>query len=73
MSSMVKHVFVIVGTLVLSLILFQLFLGDIGRERIWHMIEPVFKSTWNANTFNDGKLIEQQYTTNFNSLQEVHD
>ena len=51
---MVKKVFLIIGTLVASVLLFTAVFGDVGRELIWTNIKGSFESEWQEATRGDG-------------------
>lgn len=71
MHSVVKNVFIIIGTLVMSLLLFSLVFGDAGRGLIWEGVEPVYQANWRMNTYDDGALIGNQMTSTFNQTVEI--
>lgn len=73
MHSMVKTVFVIIGTMMLSLVLFNIVFGDIGRSLIWGDLEPIFQHNWEMNTYKDGELIGEKLAKTFDEAEEVGD
>jgi hypothetical protein len=70
-SSLVKNVFVILGVMMISTLLFSVVFSGLGRSLIWGAIEPVFQSTWMDNTMQDGSLVDKALTEDFDSLIEV--
>lgn len=72
MSKWVKDIFLIIGTLVVSLLLFALMFGDTGKLFIWDSIEPLFQANWKVSTFDDGVLISNKLTETFDNVVEIH-
>lgn len=54
MHNLVKEVFILVMTLMVSLLLFYLAFGPPGREFIWTNAESVFQKEWGNATFDEG-------------------
>lgn len=73
MHSFVKNVFIIIGTMMISLVLFFIVFGETGRGVMWGALEPVFQTNWNMNTYNDGALIGTQLTHTFDEAVEIND
>lgn len=55
----------------LSTLLFSVVFGGVGRSLIWGALEPVFQSTWMDNTMQDGSLVSNELSSDFDRLVEV--
>lgn len=73
MSSFVKQIFLLVGILFLSLVLFSVILGPVSRSFVWNSVEKAYQLNWDRRTQHDGDRVSQVLTDSFNSLQEVTD
>lgn len=71
MEGLVKQVFLIIGALVASLLLFVIVLGDEGKGVIWANLEPTFQTNWERNTLEDGNLVSERLKTTFDGVVEV--
>lgn len=54
MTGLVKNTFLIIGTLVASLLIFYLAFGDPGRNFMWSSMSPVFEQEWQNATWKEG-------------------
>lgn len=70
MNSLVKNVFNIIAMCTLSLILWGIVFVW-GRPLIWDGIEPALEKNWKMYTFEDGKLIEDVLTVEFNNVKDL--
>ncbi|MNV83603.1 hypothetical protein D3C71_1774200 [compost metagenome] len=57
----------------LSLIIFAMVFGNLGKSFIWAALEPVFQQTWEERTLNDGRIVNEKLTEQFNSIYQVTD
>lgn len=71
MSSVIKNVFSILGIMLISLLLFNLVFGDIGRATMWGGIKPAIEKSWRDNTLNDGRDVYDTITNEFNSVSDL--
>lgn len=71
MHSIVKDVFIIIGTLMASLLLFYLAFGDPGRNVMWGGAEPVFQEEWNKATSNNGDTMSAIMNKVFDEVEDV--
>mgnify|MGYP001255499760 CR=1 FL=1 len=73
MSSFLKNVFVLIGTMMLSLILFALTMGTPGRSAAWSFLEPVFQKQLDRHLFEDqyGEILNQRMSETFNKAVEL--
>lgn len=61
MDSLIKVMFKIIGTLILSLVIYTLVFGDAGRNLMWRGpsgdsgINAGMKAVWHRYTLNEGK------------------
>ena len=54
MHGMIKYVFLILGTLALSLLLYTFIFGAPSREFYWNALEPSYQDSWGAATYKNG-------------------
>jgi hypothetical protein len=71
MSTFVKNIFLIAGTMMLSLLIFSVVFGSIGKSFMWHSMEPVFQKGWNKYTMNDGDMLTDNLTKVFDNAKEL--
>ena len=71
MSEFIKNVFYIIGMLVLSLCLWTLLFGDIGRSIMWNGTRPIMERHWLSYTLDDGRLLEQALDAEFDMLVDL--
>lgn len=71
MHNLVKDVFVLVGTLMASLLIFYLAFGEPGRQVMWTNIEPVFQDEWNNATFNNGNTTSAIINDVFDDAEDI--
>lgn len=71
MNHIVKDVFVIIGTLMASLLLFYLAFGDPGRTIMWTGAEPVFQEEWNKATSNNGDTMSAILNNVFDDAKDI--
>lgn len=68
MHGMVKYVFLIVGTLTLSLILYSWVFGAYSRQFYWNALEPAFQNSWGSATFHNGTDRTEVYDDMWNDI-----
>ena len=71
MNNIVKDVFLIIGTLMASLLLFYLAFGDPGRTFMWTGAEPVFQAEWRTATHNDGNTMSAIMNDVFDDAKDI--
>lgn len=71
MNGVLKYVFLIIGTLVASLLLYMLVFGDVGRNLTWNALEPVYINEWNEATFHEGDMTSEHMTDTFNNTVDI--
>lgn len=54
MHGMVKYVFLIIGTLALSITLYTFVFGAPSRNFYWNALEPGYQDSWGKATFHNG-------------------
>lgn len=72
MNSVIKQVFLIIGAMVVSLLLYTLVFGDLGKRAMWTGLEPAFQKNWDRYTYDDGERVGEVLTDIFDSAIEVH-
>ena len=70
MNSLVRNVFSIIAICTLSLLLWGMIFVW-GRPIIWGGIEPALEKNWAMYTFEDGRLIEDALTVEFNNVRDL--
>ena len=53
-ENLIKIVFIAVGTLLVSLILFDMIFSKGGQEFLWKAIEPAMLNQWTLSTMDNG-------------------
>lgn len=71
MNTLVKNVFAILATLLVSLLLFTLVLGPTGQNFIWNALQPAFQANWDMDTFQDGRILSTQKNIEFSQAQSI--
>lgn len=67
---MVKYVFLIVGTLALSLVLYSWVFGAPSRQFYWNALEPAYQNSWGDATFHNGTDRSDVYQSMWDSISE---
>lgn len=70
-KKMLKNIFVIVGTMVLSLALFMVMFGDTGKKFMWNGIEPVMTGRWVDMTYSDGVKMDTVKSKPFEEAEDL--
>lgn len=71
MSTFVQNIFKLLGIALVSYILIGVTFSDTSKNVIWGALEPTFQSIWRTSTFNDGELLDERITEDFNNIVEV--
>lgn len=71
MQSVIKQVFMIIGAVVMSLLLYMLVFGQAGRTLMWEALEPVYINEWSEATFNEGNQTSEFLTDTFNTGVDI--
>lgn len=56
--------------LVVSLVLWFLIFGAVGRTFMWNAIEPAMVNHWSECTLQDGKILSDTFSKVFNDAPE---
>lgn len=70
MESLVKNAFVILGTCVVSLLMWRFIFID-GKPLFLNAIEPQLEYNWSLYTMNDGRDMDTTLTREFNSVVDL--
>jgi hypothetical protein len=68
---MIKQVFLIIGAMLVSLLLFISIFSDTSRSMVWSVMEPTFIRLWEEITLNDGRLVSELNNEMFYNLKEI--
>ena len=64
-EGLIKQTFVILGTLLVSIIMFTIIFGTVGQQFMWRAIEPAMINQWQESTLDNGAertiVYEDQY------------
>lgn len=71
MNTFLKEIFLVIGIMALSMLLFALMFNDAGHRFIWNALEPVFQSHWRMYSLNNGSITGDQLDVIFNNTVEV--
>lgn len=70
MNTLVRKVFGILAICTLSLLLWGMIFVW-GRPIIWSGIEPALEQNWKMYTFEDGRLVDEALSTEFNGVKDL--
>lgn len=70
MHGMVKYVFLILGTLVLSLLLYTFIFGAPSRKFYWDALEPSFQESWGNATYRNGTKRTEIYDDMWSDISD---
>lgn len=71
MTTTVKNVFMILGVMLISLLLYRLTFGTEGRLIMWSGVKPSIERTWRTYTLEDGKLIDNALQRDFDTVVDL--
>lgn len=71
MHNYVELVFKIIIAMTISLILWVLVMGPVGRAVMWNAMNTAYTVNWNRYTFNSGDIIETHLTNEFNTVSDL--
>ena len=71
-AKIIQEVFKTIGMIVITLLLFSLFFGGIGRTFMWNGIERPLQNHWKMITMNDGSDISEAIGTVFDESVEYN-
>lgn len=70
-ENLIKTVFIIVATLLVSIILFSMIFTSFGQQFLWRAIEPALLDTWRQCTMNNGADRTAIYESEFDNMKAV--
>ena len=70
-TNLIKFVFTILATLLISIILFIMIFGPTGQNFMWRAIEPVMLEQWRASTMDNGGDRTLIYEEQFKKLNTI--
>lgn len=65
-ESLIKTIFVIVGTLLVSLIMYSIIFTPNGQQFLWSAIEPAMVNQWKESSMDSGRDRTEIYDEEFN-------
>lgn len=65
MKSMIKTVFIIIGVLTASLLMYLLLFSSTGQTFMWNAIRPAMEQQWNMSSMNNGVGRSEIYENSF--------
>lgn len=69
-KSLIKNVFSILGTLLVSLLIYSVLFTSVGQQFMWQAIEPAMEDQWRKSTMNNGVNRTEIYEESFNKIPE---
>lgn len=69
MSSLIKNVFLIIGSLVAALLMGIVIFSSTGQQFIWSGIHPVMEDQWNQCTMDNGAERSNIYEEAFTNIK----
>lgn len=63
--------FSIIGTLLVSIILFILIFGTVGQQTMWKVIEPTMIRQWQESTLDNGAERTIVFEKQFDEMESV--
>lgn len=70
-ESLIKYMFSIIGTLLVSIILFILIFGTVGQQTMWKVIEPTMIRQWQESTLDNGAERTIVFEKQFDEMESV--
>lgn len=71
--NLIKHVFSIIGTLLVSIILYTMIFTVTGQQFLWRAIEPFLLDEWNQCTMDNGAARTVIYEDMFSDMKYNHE
>lgn len=72
-TDLIKHVFSIIATLLVSIILFTMIFTASGQQFLWRAIEPFLLDEWNQCTMNNGAARTIIYEDLYSDMKNNHE
>lgn len=69
-ESLIQKVFSILGTLLVSLILFSMIFTAVGQNFLWRAIEPAMENQWKDSTLNNGAARTYVYEKEYDKYKD---
>ena len=70
-ENLIKYMFTIIGTLLVSIILFILIFGAVGQQAMWKVIEPTMIRQWQESTLDNGAERTIIFEKQFDEMESV--
>lgn len=70
-ENLIKYMFSIIGTLMLSILLFILIFGTVGQQTMWKIIEPTMIRQWQESTLDNGAERTIVFEKQFDEMESV--
>lgn len=70
-ENLIKYMFSIIGTLLVSIILFILIFGTVGQQTMWKIIEPTMIRQWQESTLDNGAERTIVFEKQFDEMESV--
>ena len=70
-ENLIKYMFSIIGTLLVSIILFILIFGTVGQLTMWKVIEPTMIRQWQESTLDNGAERTIVFEKEFDEMDSV--
>lgn len=70
-ENLIKYVFSIIGTLLVSILLFILIFGTVGQQTMWKVIEPTMIRQWQESTLDNGAERTIVFEKQFDEMESV--
>lgn len=70
-EGLIKLMFSIIGTLLVSIILFNMIFLPDGQKLLWNAIEPAVENQWDLSSMNSGKDRTEVYDDLFNDYKHI--
>ena len=70
-ENLIKYMFSIIGTLLVSILLFILIFGTVGQQTMWKIIEPTMIRQWHESTLDNGAERTIVFEKQFDEMESV--
>ena len=70
-ENLIKYMFSIIGTLLVSILLFILIFGTVGQQTMWKIIEPTMIRQWQESTLDNGAERTIVFEKQFDEMESV--
>lgn len=68
-TSLIKTVFLVIGSMLVATLIFELLFSSAGQTFMWNAIEPAMQDQWEEVTMDNGAVRSEIYEKQFNDAK----